>query len=118
VEICHCKTWADRLRVIIVIIAIAVPYPLAFCLISFPFLHTCILFTSRRFFMHYLECTTLPVRTRKCRPQQRHFRDVTLTPARITDITLSRMILGKCRLLKRHFRDVTLKPARITDITL
>jgi uncharacterized protein YjbI with pentapeptide repeats len=60
----------------------------------------------------------LPVRTRKCRLQQRHFRDVTLTPARITDITLSRMTLGKCRLLLRHFRDVTLTPARITNITL
>jgi len=61
---------------------------------------------------------TLPVRTHKCRPL-RHFRDVTLTPARITDITLSRMILGKCRrLLLRNFRDVTLTPPRITDITL
>jgi hypothetical protein len=31
------------------------------------------------------------VRTRNCRMLQRHFRDVTLTPATITDITLSRM---------------------------
>jgi hypothetical protein len=49
----------------------------------------------------------------------RHFRDVTLTPARITGITLSRMTLGmtlgKCRMLQR---DVALTPARITDITL
>jgi len=53
----------------------------------------------------------------KCR-LVRHFRDVTLTPARATNITLSRMTLGKCRLLQRHFRDVTLTPARITHITL
>ena len=70
------------------------------------------------FCMHYPQCTTLTVRTRNCRLLQRHFRDVTLTPARITDITLSRMTLGKCRLLRRHFRDVTLTSARITDITL
>ena len=43
------------------------------------------------FFMYYPQCTTPPVRTRNCRLLQRHFRDVTLTPARITDITLSRM---------------------------
>ena len=48
----------------------------------------------------------------KCRLLKR---DVTLTPARIVDITLSRMTLGKCRLLQR---DVTLTSARITDITL
>jgi len=41
--------------------------------------------------MLYPQFTTLPVRMRDCRPLQRHFRDVTLTPARITDITLSRM---------------------------
>ena len=52
---------------------------------------------------------------RKCRPLQRHFHDVTLTLARITDITLLRMTLSKCRPLQR---DVTLTPARITDITL
>jgi len=84
-------------------------------------------------FMHYPECTTLPVRTRKCGLLQRYFRDVTLTPARITDITLSQMALGKCRLPLRHFRDVTwvklefckvwifvtsVSPTRITDITL
>ena len=43
------------------------------------------------FFMHYPYCTTLPVRTRNCSLLQRHFRDVTLTPPRMTDITLSRM---------------------------
>jgi hypothetical protein len=37
-----------------------------------------------------------------------------LTPARITDITLSQMTLGKCHLL---VHDVTLTPARIADIT-
>jgi hypothetical protein len=39
----------------------------------------------------------------KWRVLQRHFRDITLTPATITDITLSRMIRGKCRLLKTSF---------------
>jgi len=38
------------LHVIIVIIAIAISYSLASCLIRFPFLHTCILFTSPRFY--------------------------------------------------------------------
>jgi len=47
---CHCKTCADRLHVIIVIIAIAIPYSLASCLIRFTFLHTCIPFTSPRFY--------------------------------------------------------------------
>jgi hypothetical protein len=47
---CHCKTCTDRLHVIIVIIAIAIPYLLDSCLLRFPFLHTCIAFTSRRFF--------------------------------------------------------------------
>jgi len=37
-----------------------------------------------------------------------------LTPARITDITLSWMTLGKCHLL---VCDVTLTPTRIADIT-
>ena len=45
------------------------------------------------FFMHYPRCNTLAVRTRNCRLLQRHFRDVALTPARITDITLSRTTL-------------------------
>ena len=45
----------------------------------------------------------------KCRPLLRHFRDVTLTPARITEITLSQMNLGKCRLLQR---DVTLNTCK------
>ena len=38
------------LHVIIVIIAIGIPYSLASCLIRFPFLHTCIPFTSPRFY--------------------------------------------------------------------
>jgi len=37
------------LHVITVIIAIAIPYSLASCLIRFPFLHTCIPFTSPSF---------------------------------------------------------------------
>jgi hypothetical protein len=47
---CHCKTCADRLHVIVVITATSVPYSLASCLVTFPFLHTCIPFTSRRFY--------------------------------------------------------------------
>ena len=46
------------------------------------------------FFMHYPRCNTFAVRTRNCRLLQRHFRDVAITPARITDITLSRMTLA------------------------
>jgi len=46
---CHCKTCTDRLQVIIVIIVIAIPYSLASSLIRFPFLHTCIPFTSPHF---------------------------------------------------------------------
>jgi hypothetical protein len=42
-------------------------------------------------FMHYPYSMTLPAKTRNCCLLQRHFRDVTLTPARITDTTLSRM---------------------------
>jgi len=37
------------LQVVIVVNAIAIPYSLASCLIRFPFLHTRIPFTSRRF---------------------------------------------------------------------
>jgi hypothetical protein len=47
---CHCKTRADRLHVIIVMIAVAIPYSLVSCLIRFPFLHTCIPFTSPLFY--------------------------------------------------------------------
>ena len=49
-KICHCKTCAESLHVIIVIIAIVIPHSLASCLIRFPFLHTCILFTSPHFY--------------------------------------------------------------------
>jgi len=48
---CHCKTCADRLHVIIVITAIAILYSLASCLIRFPFLHTSIPFTSQFFYV-------------------------------------------------------------------
>jgi hypothetical protein len=47
---CHSKTCADRLHIIIVTIAIEIPYSLASCLIRFPFLNTWIPFTSRRFY--------------------------------------------------------------------
>jgi hypothetical protein len=47
---CHCKTCADRLHVIVVITATAIPYSLASCLVRFPFLHTRIPFTSPRFY--------------------------------------------------------------------
>jgi hypothetical protein len=120
---CHCKTCADRLHVITVIIAIAVPYSLASRLIRFWFVHTSIPFTSPRIYalpiVHdissknaklssattsfpwrhtntsknhgYNAVADDPCRTRNSRLLQRHFRDVTLTSARITDITLSRV---------------------------
>ena len=47
-----------------------------------------------RIFMYYSRCNTLTVRTRNCRLLQSHFRDVAITVARITDITLSRMTLA------------------------
>ena len=50
VEMCHCKTCADRFQVIIVIIAIGIPFSLQSRLVRFPFLHTCIPFISKRFF--------------------------------------------------------------------
>jgi len=46
------------------------------------------------FFIHYPRCSTLPVRNLNCRLLQRYFRGVALTPARITDVTLSRMNLA------------------------
>jgi hypothetical protein len=44
--------------------------------------------------MHYPRYNTLAVKTLNCRLLQRHFRDVAITPAKITDITLSRMTLA------------------------
>jgi hypothetical protein len=58
-EMCHCKTCADKLHVIIVIIATADPYSLAFCLIRFPFLYTSIPFTSPSFYaLHIVNGTS------------------------------------------------------------
>ena len=55
------------------------------------------------FFMHYPRYKTLAVRMRNCL-LQRHFRDVALRPARITDIRLSRMTCAGSHLLScnRH----------------
>jgi len=55
------------------------------------------------FCMHYPRCNILSVRTRNCR-QLRHFRDVALTPARITDITQPRMTCAGSHLMSwnRH----------------
>ena len=130
---CHCKTCADRLHVIIVTIAIAIPYSLASCLIRFRFLHTLhgVLYalpivhdTSSKNAQVSSATTSFLWRhtntyknhgynavaddSGQVSSAKRHFLDV-LTPARITDITLSQMTLGKCRLLKR---DVTLTPAK------
>ena len=113
---CHYKTSADRLHVIIVTIEIAILYSLASCLIRFPFLHNA--FRSLHGVLYALPIVHDTSSKNARRPLQRHFRDVTLTPSRITDITLSRMTLGKCRLLLLYFRVVTIIPARITDITL
>jgi len=92
---CHWKTCADRLHVIIVMTAVAFPYSLASCLIRFTHMHSVHFSVS---VVHCPECTTLPVRTRNCRLLQRHFRDVAHTAARITKITLSRMTCAS-----RHF---------------
>jgi hypothetical protein len=53
--------------------------------------------------MHYPKCKTLPVRTRNCRLLQRHARDVTLTRAGTTDITLSRMTLAPTAIFCKGF---------------
>ena len=56
------------------------------------------------FVMHYSKCNTLSVRTLNCRLLQRQFSDVAQTPARITDIKLSRMSCAVRHLLSwnRH----------------
>jgi len=92
VEKCHCKTCADRLHVIIVTIATAFPYSLASCLIRFPFSHTRIPFTSPRFL-----CIIHGAR------------DVTLTPARITDITLSRVTRADSHFVGRFWHSLLRK---------
>jgi len=51
--------------------------------------------------MHYPRWKTLAVRTHNYRLPQRHFRDVALTPARITGITLSRMTLAPAAIFSR-----------------
>jgi hypothetical protein len=121
---CHCKTRADRLHVIIVITEIAIPYSLPSCLIGLPILHTHTFRSLFRVFYALLivhdtssknaklpSVTTLfpwrhintsknhgyntvadnSCRTRNCSLLQRHFPDVTLTAARIKEITLSQM---------------------------
>ena len=88
-EMCHYKTSADRLHVIIVTIEIAILYSLASCLIRFPFLHNA--FRSLHGVLYALPIVHDTSSKNARRPLQRHFRDVTLTPAKITDITLSRM---------------------------
>jgi hypothetical protein len=61
---CHCKTFADRLQVITVIIAIAIPYSLAFCLVRFPF-YTYAFRSLLRVF--YALPTVQDTSTRECR---------------------------------------------------
>jgi hypothetical protein len=90
---CHCKTCADRLHVI---------YSLVSCLFRFPVFILVHSVHFSAFWMHYPYCTTPSVRTRNCR-LLRHFRDVTLTPARITDITLSRKTLAPAAISCRGF---------------
>jgi len=123
---CHCKTCADRLHVIVVIIATAIPYSLpvssgflfythAFrsllrvfyalpivhdtssknaklssATMSYPWRHTN---TSKN--GGYKAFADDFCRTRNCGLLQRHFRDVTLTPARIMDIKLSRITFAE-----------------------
>jgi hypothetical protein len=49
--------------------------------------------------MHYPMCNTLTVTKRNCRLLQRHFRDVAIAPAIITDMILSRMTLAPAAIL-------------------
>jgi len=129
---CHCKTCADRLHLILVIIAIAIPYSLAPRLIRFPFYTHAFRSLLRVFYALPLvhgtfsknaklssATTSFPwrhtntsknrrynavadesCRTRNCR-LLRNFHDVTLTAARIADITLSRMTCAGSRFVPR-----------------
>ena len=117
---CHCKTCADRLHVIIVTNAIAIPYSLASCLIRIPFLHTCIPFTLRLFY-------ALPVVHDTSSKNAKLSSATTSFPWRHTNTSKNHGYNAvaddscrtrKCRLLQRHFRDVTQIAARITDITM
>jgi len=65
-------------------------------------LHTHVFRSLLRVFIHYPRCNTSAVRTRNCRLLQRLFRDVAPRPARITDITLSRMTRAGSHLLSRN----------------
>jgi len=51
-------------------------------------------------------------RTRNCRLLQRHFRDVTLTAARITDITLSRMTCAGSHFVPRIRHSLPIKKVK------
>jgi hypothetical protein len=71
------------------------------------------------FCMRYPRCNTLPVRTRNCR-QLRNFRDVPLTPARIMDVTLSRMTHAPaaifCRGIGTRLRQIRSKSSDILGV--
>jgi hypothetical protein len=117
---CRRKTCADRLHVIIVIIATAISYSLASSLIRFPFLHTCILFTSPHFY-------ALPIVRDTSSKNAKLSSATTLFPWRHTNTSKNHgynavaedsCITRNCRLLQRQFRNVALTAARITDITL
>jgi len=53
VEMCHCKTCADRLHVIVVITVNKIPYSPASCLIRFPFFTHVYSVHFSAFCMHY-----------------------------------------------------------------
>jgi hypothetical protein len=106
---CHSKTCADRLHVFIVVIAIAVLYSLASCLNRFPFLHTCILFTSPRFY-------ALPTVHDTSNKNAKLSSATTSFPWRHTNTSKNHGYKAvadescrtrNCRLLQRHFHDVT-----------
>jgi hypothetical protein len=110
VEMCHCKTCSDKLHVIIVITAIAVPYSLTSCIIRFPF--------YTHVFRSFLRVSyaLLLVITWNFRLLQRHFPDVTLTPARITDITLSRMTRAGSHFVPRFRHPLPTKKVKKVEI--
>jgi hypothetical protein len=116
---CHCKICVVRLHVIIVIIAIAIPYSPASSLVRFQFLHTCVPFTSPRFY-------ALPI-VHDTSSKNTKLSSATLFSWRHTNTSKNHGYNAvaddscgtrNCRLLQLNFRDVTITAARITDIAL
>jgi hypothetical protein len=73
-----------------------------------------ILFSA--FFMHYPQCMILPVRTQHCHLLQCHFRDITLTPPRITNITLSQMTRAGSHFVPRIRHPLPTKVKKVENV--